>query len=580
MSGTYPSPTLRSPILNGGTLSSVGESISGSWAGTPTWTGVHTFSAAVTHSSTTALQGAATVGTNTAAATLAINGQTGSTRTLQYNNTGVSRWRWQCDGANSSGNAGDTLRLFGFDDTGASLGEVMRFTRATGSITWNNGLSYPDPIYSAHGGSITADKTFGQSGTHTYTTGVAPGTGGLSPMGINQNCTFTGTLDTGVGAPNFNNIVTNDTVNAARALPQTAQLGMTHTYNTGASGDRVQLALVYNKLAASVDGLFTSNIGLEVFMHADAGESTNPANPLSRATAVNFDCRIGGTGTAYSVLLCQENDLRLYASNTVQSKGNLSIHWGVFDAGHGSVEDYGIAFSSSPAIAPATGGGNVLLQIGNWGQGLPWDPTVSGTAIMSVQANLLANLPFGWNPTVTFGFDLTGLKFTTAAFRSRGITVDGVGQLPILGPAAITYSSSGVKIAVPNVICTAVAIAAAGTGYRANDYVVDSMGNLVQITAVTSTTPTAVALVQTNYAAVAPTNPVTTNFGCGTGLTLNLTTAATGSLNLGDTGQKLGFLGATAIVRPTVTGSRGANAALASVLTALANLGLIVDSST
>lgn len=42
----------------------------------------------------------------------------------------------------------------------------------------------------------------------------------------------------------------------------------------------------------------------------------------------------------------------------------------------------------------------------------------------------------------------------------------------------------------------------------------------------------------------------------------------------------IGFLGAAAITRPTVTGSRGGNAALASALTALANLGLITDSTT
>jgi hypothetical protein len=41
----------------------------------------------------------------------------------------------------------------------------------------------------------------------------------------------------------------------------------------------------------------------------------------------------------------------------------------------------------------------------------------------------------------------------------------------------------------------------------------------------------------------------------------------------------LGFLGATPVARPAVTGSRGGNAALASLLTALANLGLITDSS-
>lgn len=41
-----------------------------------------------------------------------------------------------------------------------------------------------------------------------------------------------------------------------------------------------------------------------------------------------------------------------------------------------------------------------------------------------------------------------------------------------------------------------------------------------------------------------------------------------------------GFFGATPVGRPTVTGSRGGNAALASALTALASLGLITDSTT
>jgi hypothetical protein len=45
-------------------------------------------------------------------------------------------------------------------------------------------------------------------------------------------------------------------------------------------------------------------------------------------------------------------------------------------------------------------------------------------------------------------------------------------------------------------------------------------------------------------------------------------------------GSSLGFYGTTAISKPTVTGSRGGNAALASLLTTLANLGLLTDSST
>jgi|GEM_PF-2319674 len=42
----------------------------------------------------------------------------------------------------------------------------------------------------------------------------------------------------------------------------------------------------------------------------------------------------------------------------------------------------------------------------------------------------------------------------------------------------------------------------------------------------------------------------------------------------------IGFFGATPATKPTVTGSRGGNAALASLLTALASLGLLTDSST
>lgn len=41
----------------------------------------------------------------------------------------------------------------------------------------------------------------------------------------------------------------------------------------------------------------------------------------------------------------------------------------------------------------------------------------------------------------------------------------------------------------------------------------------------------------------------------------------------------IGFYGAAAVAKPTVTGSRGGNAALASLLTQLASLGLIVDST-
>lgn len=46
------------------------------------------------------------------------------------------------------------------------------------------------------------------------------------------------------------------------------------------------------------------------------------------------------------------------------------------------------------------------------------------------------------------------------------------------------------------------------------------------------------------------------------------------------TNGNVGFFGTTPIAKPTVTGSRGGNAALASLLTALSNYGLVTDSTT
>ena len=56
--------------------------------------------------------------------------------------------------------------------------------------------------------------------------------------------------------------------------------------------------------------------------------------------------------------------------------------------------------------------------------------------------------------------------------------------------------------------------------------------------------------------------------------------SASGNVSVAQALGHLGFYGVTGITQPTVTGSRGGNAALHSLLSALANLGLIIDSTT
>ncbi|MFD4572112.1 hypothetical protein ACFWNK_01725 [Streptomyces sp. NPDC058417] len=52
------------------------------------------------------------------------------------------------------------------------------------------------------------------------------------------------------------------------------------------------------------------------------------------------------------------------------------------------------------------------------------------------------------------------------------------------------------------------------------------------------------------------------------------------ALMLRHLGSTLGFYGATAVAKPTVSGSRGGNAALGSLISALASLGLVTDGTT
>jgi hypothetical protein len=84
------------------------------------------------------------------------------------------------------------------------------------------------------------------------------------------------------------------------------------------------------------------------------------------------------------------------------------------------------------------------------------------------------------------------------------------------------------------------------------------------------------------------TNPYIVAAGTGTDVNLNLGPKGAGLVNIksGDSNAKilvsntgLGFQGTFPLAKPTVTGSRGGNAALASLLTALDNYGLITNSS-
>lgn len=86
-----------------------------------------------------------------------------------------------------------------------------------------------------------------------------------------------------------------------------------------------------------------------------------------------------------------------------------------------------------------------------------------------------------------------------------------------------------------------------------------------------------VSVSSTNAVAIGGTNQVSLSTNAGE-ITMS---SGGGSIWIAaDIGDKISFNDVTPVAKPTVTGSKGGNAALASLLTALSSLGLVTDSST
>lgn len=101
---------------------------------------------------------------------------------------------------------------------------------------------------------------------------------------------------------------------------------------------------------------------------------------------------------------------------------------------------------------------------------------------------------------------------------------------------------------------------------------------LAALTAASITTPGALAADSANITGNLASGSIGTGFVTTGGITVNGTTTANGAF--AHTGGTLGFYGTAPGAKPNVTGSRGAVAALTSLLTGLAARGLITNSST
>jgi hypothetical protein len=257
----------------------------------------------------------------------------------------------------------------------------------------------------------------------------------------------------------------------------------------------------------------------------------------------------------------------------------------------------GVTTSGSPTLTSASGGGFTSAIVGAAisGAGIP-----NGTTIAAVGG--ATSLTLSANATATASSVAVTITRNTASdivyVRHRGALPPtiGIGVTPPDGTARLQISPDDSEATMGGI---ALRIGPAQTGKAWRIFTSDGTDRLWvdaggYISGNHSTGGAAVIQADVNNArALVMTDNAKSNFygftfPGGNAVTFRCISGGNDSFTVGTDGSlrhissKLGFFSATAITKPAVTGSRGSatTTVLANLLTALANLGLITDSTT
>lgn len=258
----------------------------------------------------------------------------------------------------------------------------------------------------------------------------------------------------------------------------------------------------------------------------------------------------------------------------------------------------GVTTSGSPTLTSASGGGFVTAMVGDSisGAGIP-----NGTTIIAVGG--ATSLTMSANATAT----ATGVRVTVARvgvqdllyWKHRGgkSPTCGIGVTPPDGSARVQISAQDDEPAMGTIRLRRGPsqtgdILAIHDSTPVNRLTVDKDFYLIGNHPTTSG-GIAIAADSVNQHALLLTDSTKTNFyafdlpaASGGVLRIRCQSGGASAMDIGTDGSvrhlsaKYGAYGAATVTKPTVTGSRGGNAALASLITALATIGWVTDSTT
>ncbi len=463
--------------------------------------------------------------------------------------------------------SGDNIVLWGINSSGARL-PVWSYL--------NNTSSTATPLFCQ----VPFQVTHLRTGNPTYTlSSSGPST---SQKGLDIGTSYTGSY--GTTEPVSNQIyVLSDTANADNVPINNAALKINYQYGgAGTTAGRTGLRIAINPIG-TVGGSNPFQVGAEIFattnysfggvdLGAGARGQLVPINTVGRAYSggTNLvvvsgfgEMNMGIDAGASAAIL---NGFQISRLNT--DAGPVSRFRAMMFAGTqtptGAVNtipdmDYGIVW----------GHDHHQWSFGATSKMIGW--IAQGTGTNSGGAPIYPTR-LGW------GVDLWGVNIVNQAWRSTGFQVDGTGAVTI-GTARLGPSPTGLAVNASGQFVSSATVSAGGTGYQIGEYLYGPSGDIYAVAGLSATGVGAVTIVAVGYANTPPSNPVSVSGGSGLGATLNLTWTVGNGITVGGSGQKIGFYGAAPIAKPTVSGARGGNAALTSLIAALSACGLLTDST-
>ncbi len=488
-------------------------------------------------------------GTNSIAGTVLINGAAAQTRYIQWMTAGVQRMRFGIDNTAESGsNAGSVPFINVATDAGVAT-QAWSVNRNTAQSAF--------PLI--------------RLGKAAVYTGIAP----TNDMGtLNVSASYSGSTDHSAWTHLSSWFINSDTVDVGSAQQAIGLRGV-HQFGGGTTtGSRSGLHWTVQQI-----GAMPAHAQYQAGLFSVEGNYSSGGSDLFDNTGgVLFGAGIYSTlksgGTNWRGVVGAEIDYGIYAGATAAGITGLQIvRW--------NLHAYSPANFDNDNILKFTGGTTNLAKIGiQFGDynGYPGiDPTGKMMDVV-IGPGGDHTFPMG------YGLDLKIPTFAATAFRSKGFSVLGDGSVQV-GTAYLSSDSSGSSLDAKGSYVSAAAVATGGANLWTSEMLIDDVtGTVLSITATNNGAgpgaATAVSIYRVGYSLSPPANPVTfrvvgyapaNGMGAPTAPTINLTWTAQNALAIQPTaGGKLGFNGATPIIKPT-----GVAVTAAGIHAALTSLGLI-----